>query len=64
MKVEVYLRPKDSPFMYPEDTDIRINYNDHWIDFRDGKILFSREDSELGLVRHETDLNIKPESHG
>ena len=38
MKIELYLRPKESPTAVVDETDIRLYYNNQWIDFRDGEV--------------------------
>lgn len=38
MKVELYIKPTESPVAVIEDTDMRLYYNNQWVDFRYGKI--------------------------
>ena len=56
MKIEIYRRPKENPFFTLEDKDIRINYNDKWIDFRNGEIWISYIDETLGLIKHVVEV--------
>jgi hypothetical protein len=39
MTIEIYLRPQESPAMVVPDENLRLNYKDYWIDFRQGKII-------------------------
>jgi len=48
MKVEIYIKPLESPSCLIEDTTIRINYCDQWVDFRDGKIRITKDPQNEG----------------
>ncbi len=37
--VEIYVRPVEHPTHTFSDTDVRVNYNDTFLDFRNGKII-------------------------
>lgn len=45
-KLELYIRPQQSPAAIFEPNQIRINYSGKWVDFRDGKILIHNENGE------------------
>ena len=45
MKIEIYIRPIEQPVMFPSDRNIRLYYGGQWIDFRDGKIRITKDDS-------------------
>lgn len=46
-RVEVYLRPKAEPSAVVNETDIRLNYHNHFIDCRDGFIQIRDIDGRL-----------------
>jgi hypothetical protein len=40
MNIEIYQRPQEGPpILVDEGKNIRIFYNNQWVDFRDGKII-------------------------
>jgi hypothetical protein len=43
MDVQVFERPYAAPVSTRKETDVRINYNGQWIDFRNGKIIITPE---------------------
>ena len=43
MKLELYFRPRESPMGTIEDKDLRIYYNNQWVDFRDGEIRITKD---------------------
>lgn len=43
MKVEVYIKPDKFPSKTFFGNEIRIYYNEQWIDFRGGKIFIKHE---------------------
>ena len=46
MKVDIFIRPQESPIKIVEDNLVRLYYNGQWIDFKDGKISVVFEDPQ------------------
>lgn len=44
MKVDIFIRPQESPIKIVEDNLVRLSYNGQWIDFKDGKVFIIFED--------------------
>ena len=45
-KLELYIRPQQSPAVIFDPDKIRINYAGKWVDFRKGKILIRNQNGE------------------
>lgn len=44
--VMVFTRAGDTPMITRDGQDIRLCYNDQWVDFRDGKVVVTGEDGQ------------------
>ena len=47
----IFARPEEDPVMILEERNVRINYNNQWIDFLDGEILVTPEKRQLNTEK-------------
>ncbi|BBO80190.1 hypothetical protein DSCO28_07560 [Desulfosarcina ovata subsp. sediminis] len=45
--IEIYIRPKTSPFSVVGEKDLRLNYCNHWIDCRGGEVQIRDADGRI-----------------
>ncbi len=50
-EVMIFARPEEDPVMILEERNVRINYNNQWIDFLDGEILVTPEKRQLNTEK-------------
>ena len=53
MQVDIFVTPQGRPAVSVEDEDIRICYNGQWIDFKNGEVVLTKDETESWRKRED-----------